>query len=110
MSKTKSPTTNVKIKTGLGLRFLRLIELVAALTAIAAVYLWFKFEYPAMQQDRLTNAWTLINQPGQGGKKEILKYLAEQSQPRKGWLAKFSDTERYEVCLLYTSPSPRDRG
>ena len=30
--------------------------------------------------------------------------------PTYGYIEKTEDTTQYNVCLLYTSPSPRDRG
>ena len=61
----------------------RLIEFCAAATAIILAYLYFTIEYPALQQDRLTNAWTLMNMKGHGGKKETLEYLANRSVNKK---------------------------
>ena len=72
-------SAHIRVKSGPALRILRLIELIAALTAIIAILLWFRFEYPAMQQDRMTSAWTLMNMNGSGGKKQALEFLAKQA-------------------------------
>ena len=36
--------------------------------------------------------------------------LPEESKPEKVKIKLFKDNDRYKDCLLYTSPSPRDRG
>ena len=59
-------------------------------------------KYGHIHQDDVKSSLLLQGQ-------ESLEYISfDQTEPRKRWLSNRC-RGRYQVCLLYTSPSPRDR-
>ena len=71
-----------------------------------AVINYMDWSIPLGRKFRALKLWHVINYYGVEGMQKYIKENVEDTQTLRKWI---EEDGNYEICLLYTSPSPRDR-